>query len=110
MVASDRNGTPATAYPDTHLSGVFLGINGDGLGEYLTDEYIFLAEYTAEGLEVPPKEFGMAHEFYLDDITLGEYIAETTREFGSWAYLTETAKEALANAGYDAENHVEESP
>jgi hypothetical protein len=107
---TDRNGYPADAYPDSHLSGVFLGINGDGIGEYLTTDYVFLAEYTGDDIQVPPPEYGMAHEFYLDEMSVGEYIAETTEESGPWIFLSESARESLRDAGFDPKEHLEEIP
>jgi hypothetical protein len=105
MVPHDRNGTPASKYPDTHLDGAFLGINGAGLGEYYTDEYVFLATYTEDGLEAPPPEYGMANEFYLEDMTLAEYIQSTTDETDAWRYLSDIAKQVLSNAGIDPGAH-----
>jgi hypothetical protein len=105
MVSQDRNGTPATHYPDTHLDGVFLGINGEGLGEYHTDEHVFLAEYTDDGLQVPPTEYGIAHEFYLEEMTLADYIQATTDEHGPWRFLSDIARQVLSNAGIDPADH-----
>lgn len=105
MVAQDRNGTPATKYPDTHLDGAFLGINGDGVGEYYTDEYVFLAEFDDGGLDVPPPEYGMAHEFYLENMPLAEYIEAKTEERGPWKHLSDIARQVLSNAGIDPDLH-----
>lgn len=109
MVAHDRNGNQASEYPDALLDGVFLGINGDGLGEYHTDDHVFLAELTQDGINVPPPEYGLAHEFYLEETSLAEYIQATTEECGPWRYLSDVANQVLSHVGVDPDMHKQTS-
>lgn len=106
MSMTDRNGYSIDEYPENYLDGIFLGINGDGIGEYLRSDYVFLAEYTPRGLLVPPKEYGIAHEFYLEDMPLEEYIIAIAEEVGPWRHLTEISKQSLQNSGYDPHNFL----
>lgn len=107
MQPTDRNGHPPSSYPETHLDGDFLGVNGDGIGEYYSGNHVFLAERTASGLKVPPPGYGIAHEFYLEDMTLAEYIVATTEESGRWIYLTELSKQELRESGRDPVEYVD---
>jgi len=40
MACEDRNGNPLSVYPNIHRSKILLGINGDGLAEYFSNDYL----------------------------------------------------------------------
>lgn len=101
MESTDRNGHPGDAYPGTYLDGVYLGINGAGVAEYMREDFVFLAEYNVEGIQVPPEDFGAVHEPSLDGRPLHVYLRLRADELGPWTYLTELSTQSLRNAGRD---------
>lgn len=101
MQSTDRNNHPGDAYPVTYLDGVYLGINGGGVAEYMREDFVFLAEYSDEGLQVPPEDFEAVREPRLEGRPLHTYLRLRADELGPWAYLTEVSEQALRNANRD---------
>lgn len=83
----------------TYQKADLLGINGDGIAEYLRqDDRIFLVELGSGKELQTPSEFGPAHEISLDafDWGLAEYLEASIDEKGEWRVMTSIAKEALS--------------
>lgn len=98
MEPFDRTGVPISEYPATYQGARLLGINGDGIAEYIRpDGSVFLVEFgDNKELRAPP-EFGPAHEITLDSFgwELQDYLEASIEERGDWRVFTTLAREAL---------------
>ena len=98
MEPFDRDGMPISEYPVRHQGARLLGINGDGIAEYIRQSgTVFLVEFSDKKELRAPSEFGPAHDIMLGAFgwSLQDYLEASIKERGEWRVYTALARKAL---------------
>ena len=96
MTTTDNNGFTLEEYPEQVQHARLLGINGEGLAEYLKGDDVITAKIDEDGsLKLPAPEFGIAHELSLTEyqFDLSTYLQAAAEENGEWRALSSFARQ-----------------
>jgi hypothetical protein len=102
MTTTDSNGFTLDDYPERVHNARLLGINGEGLAEYLKGDEVISAKIDESGsLQLPAPEFGIAHELSLTEyeFDLSTYLRTAAEENGEWRVLSSFAQQHYTQSG-----------